>query len=73
MRTATAELTAEILKLPSEEIVRVVQTLLDLINPASTEIDEAWAVEAEQRIDAFEKGKISAVEGESAMRSLKEG
>ena len=72
MRTITAELTAEILKLPSEEIVQVVEALLDRINPASAEIDEAWAAEAERRIDAFEKGKISTVDGESAMRSLKE-
>jgi putative addiction module component (TIGR02574 family) len=71
MRTIAAELTAEILKLPSEEIVQVVETLLDRLNPASAEIDEAWAVEAERRIDAFEKGKISAVDGESTIRSVR--
>jgi len=29
--------------------------MLDRINPASAEIDEAWATEAERRIDAFEQ------------------
>jgi len=68
----TAELTAEILKLPSDEIVQVVETLLNRINPTSAQIDEAWATEAERRIDAFEQGKIPTVDGESAMRALRE-
>lgn len=72
VRPTTAELTAEILKLPPEEIVQVMETLLDRINPASAPIDEAWAAEVEWRVDTFEEGKISAVDGESAMRSLRE-
>lgn len=68
----TAELTAEILKLPSEEIVKVVEALLNRINPVLVEVDEVWGQEAERRVDAFEKGEISAIDGDSAMRSLKE-
>jgi putative addiction module component (TIGR02574 family) len=60
----TAELTAEILKLPSEEIVQVVEALLNRINPVSAEVDEVWAQEAERRVDAFEKGEISAIDGD---------
>lgn len=68
----TAELTAEILKLPSEEIVQVVEALLNRINPVSAEVDEVWGQEVERRVDAFEKGEISAIEGDFAMRSLKD-
>ncbi|HEX6564498.1 MAG TPA: addiction module protein [Chthoniobacterales bacterium] len=73
MRTTTAELTAEILKLPSEEIAQVVEALLDRIDPISPEVDKIWVREAEERIDAFEQGKISAVDAESAMNRLREG
>ncbi len=68
----TAEFTAEILKLPSEEIVQVVEALLNRINPVSAEVDEVWGQEAERRVDAFEKGEISAIDGDFAMRSLKD-
>jgi len=73
MRTTTAELTAEILKLRSEEIAQVVEALLDRIDPVSPEVDKIWAREAEERIDAFEQGKISAVDAESAMNRLRKG
>jgi putative addiction module component (TIGR02574 family) len=72
MRMTTTELTAEILKLPSEEIVKVVEALLNRINPVPVEVDQVWAQEAERRVDAFEKGEISAIDGDFAMRSLKE-
>jgi putative addiction module component (TIGR02574 family) len=68
----TAELTAEILKLPSEEIVQVVEALLNRINPVSAEVDGVWGQEVERRVDAFEKGEISAIDGDFAMRSLKD-
>jgi putative addiction module component (TIGR02574 family) len=68
----TAELTAEILKLPSEEIVQVVEALLNRINPVLAEVDEVWGQEVERRVDAFEKGEISAIDGDFAMRSLKD-
>lgn len=68
----SAELTTEILKLPREEIVRVVEALLDRINPVAPEVDDAWGQEVERRLDAFEKGEISATDGESAMRNLRE-
>ena len=68
----TAELTAEILKLPSEEIAQVVEALLNRINPVSAEVDEVWGQEVERRVDAFEKGEISAIDGDFAMRSLKD-
>jgi putative addiction module component (TIGR02574 family) len=71
MKTTTAGLTAEILKLSSEEIAEVVEALLDRINPVSPEVDERWSQEVEHRIDAFEKGEISAIDGESAMRDLR--
>jgi putative addiction module component (TIGR02574 family) len=72
MRMTTAELTAEILKLPSEEIVQVVEALLNRINPVSAEVDEVWGQEVERRVDAFEKGEVSAIDGDFAMRSLKD-
>jgi len=46
----------------------------ELISSLSTpdqEIDELWAEEAEGRIDAFERGKIKAVELDKVLEKLK--
>ena len=34
------------------------------------EIEAKWAAESEDRIDAFERGELQAVDGPSAMREL---
>ena len=34
------------------------------------EIDEAWAIEAEDRIDAFERGEIAAIPAEEVFEEI---
>ena len=36
-----------------------------------TEVEGRWAAESEDRIDAFEWGELSAVDGPSALRDLR--
>jgi len=35
------------------------------------EVETKWAAESEDRIDAFERGELSAVDGPSALRDLR--
>ena len=47
------------------------RSIEDMDNAIRRRIDEAWAEEAERRIDAYDAGKISARPAEDIMRDLK--
>ena len=56
------QILAEALKLPPVERAELVEDLLSSFEFTSREkIDALWAKEAEDRIDAFERGKMSTV------------
>ena len=42
------------------------------IEPDISKFDNEWAVEAENRIQAFQDGKIEALDGEQVVAELKE-
>jgi len=42
------------------------------IEPDISQFDKEWANEAEDRIQAFKKGKIEALDGEQVVAELKE-
>jgi len=57
-----AQVLEEALSLPPEERAELIdrlQSSLDL--PSHKKIDELWAQEAEDRLDAFERGEIKAI------------
>ncbi|MBI4443725.1 MAG: addiction module protein [Acidobacteria bacterium] len=61
-----SELSHQVLKqalsLPPEERAEVAELLLSSLDPATQRrIDSLWAEEAEDRLDAFNKGEIRAV------------
>ena len=52
-------------QLPREERERLVDELLESLNePASSELDAAWAVEIERRLSAYDRGEVRAVSAE---------
>lgn len=56
------QILAEALALPPMERAEMVEKLLSSFDFTSRkEIDEFWAQEVESRIDAYERGEISAV------------
>ena len=56
------QILAEALKLPPVERAELVENLLSSFEFQAREtIDALWAEEAEDRIDAFERGEIAAV------------
>lgn len=72
MAIASEKLTKTVLALPARTRARLAEKLLaSLDDPGQPEIDALWADEVEDRITAFERGKIRAVPGEQAFRGLK--
>jgi putative addiction module component (TIGR02574 family) len=56
------QILAEALNLPPIERAEIVKELLSSFEfPSRKTIDELWAQEAESRIDAYERGEITAI------------
>ena len=75
MSERSTKLVEEALALPPEERAKLVDRLLTSLDVSPDhKIDELWAQEAEDRLDAFERGEIktvSAKEAFDAARGLK--
>jgi putative addiction module component (TIGR02574 family) len=72
MTTATAKLADQLLSLPCEDRIYLVDRLLESLNaPSREEIDRVWAEEAERRIDELESGKVQAVPGEQVFAEIR--
>jgi putative addiction module component (TIGR02574 family) len=73
MTTATAKLADQVLSLPCEDRIYLVDRLLQSLNaPSREEIDRLWADEAERRIEELDSGKIEAIPGEQVFAEIRE-
>ncbi len=62
----------EIVELNSQERARLIDLLWESLDEARIgEIEKKWAVESEDRIDAFERGELNAVDGPAALEGLR--
>jgi len=62
---------AEALALPPIERASLIDELLASFDfPARREVDELWAREAEERIDAYERGEVKAVPADKVFRRI---
>ena len=62
MTTHTQQVLEEAVGLPPIERAELVEGILSSFDfPARADIDAAWAREAEDRIDAYERGDIAAI------------
>jgi putative addiction module component (TIGR02574 family) len=65
------QILAEALKLPPVERAELVENLLSSFEFRSREtIDVLWAQEAENRIDAFERGEIAAIPAKEVFEEI---
>ena len=56
-----AAIRTEVLGLPAEERVKLIDVLWDSLSlPELKSREAAWAAESERRIDAFEAGRLTA-------------
>jgi len=58
---ASKEILKEALNLTPTEKAELIDKLLSSLEKPDKELDELWAGEAEDRIDAYEQGKIKAL------------
>lgn len=67
-----ASIQKEILQLDSQERAKLIDLLWESLDEARIkEIEAKWASESEERIDAFERGELSAVDGPAALQDLR--
>lgn len=68
----TAKVVTDALSLPPRSRAKLADKLLESLDqPGQKKIDNLWADEAEDRIDAYEKGEIKVTSGKDVFRKLK--
>jgi len=58
---ASNEILKEVLNLAPTEKAKLIDKLLSSLDKPDKELDKLWAKEAEDRIEAYEQGKIRAL------------
>ena len=67
-----ASIKEEVLQLNSNERAMLIDLLWESLDEARIkEIEVKWAAESEDRIDAFERGELPAIDGPAALRELR--
>lgn len=66
----TKELIAEIISLPVEERVLVIDSLLKSLNPPESEIDKKWAGVAKIRLEQIHSGEVQSIPGEDVFKRV---
>ncbi|MGA2939909.1 MAG: addiction module protein [Syntrophobacteraceae bacterium] len=64
------DLISEAVSLPVEIRIRLVEELLESLNPTHQDIDELWAVESERRAAQIEGGEVETVPGDVVFERL---
>lgn len=73
MSASNEELLKQALALPLQERAELVEQLLATFQtPPDPRIDELWAREAEDRIDAYDRGELKAVPAEEVFNRIKQ-
>ncbi len=67
MARVREKLVEELMSLSPIEKAELVETLLSSLDKPDSEIDELWAKEAEDRLDAYNKGELKAVSLEDVL------
>ena len=66
----TDDLIAKALLLPVEVRTQLADKLLQSLNPGQKEIDEAWAAEAEKRVQEIRTGKVKTIPGGEVFKKI---
>lgn len=72
MTTQAEQILSEVLHLSPLEKAKLVERILESFDfPNRDEIDTLWAKEIEDRIDAYEEGKIEAIPAKEVFEEIK--
>lgn len=69
--STTENILKKALSLNPCEKAHIIDTLISSLDNPDKELDELWAKEAENRIDAYDQGKIKAVSLENVLQKYK--
>jgi putative addiction module component (TIGR02574 family) len=73
MSASTEQKHKQALALPPQERAELVEQLLATFQaPPDPHIDELWAREAEDRLDAYDRGELKAVPAEEVFNRIKQ-
>ncbi len=67
----TDNILKEALTLKPSEKAQLIDKLISSLDKSDKEIDELWAKEAEDRIDAYDLGKIKAISLEKVLKKYR--
>jgi len=69
--TTTDNIFKDALTLSPSEKAQLIDKLISTLDKPGKEIDELWAKEAENRIDAYDQGKIKAISLEKILQKYR--
>jgi len=69
--TTTDNIFKEALTLSPSEKAQLIDKLISTLDKPDSEIDKVWAKEAEDRIDAYDQGKLKAVSLEKILQKYR--
>ena len=73
MSTTLEQLAEQAMNLPGESRARLADLLVESLDAdALTEIDRLWLSEAKRRRDEVRSGKVKAIPGDEALRSVRD-
>lgn len=66
----TADLMTEATSLPLEERAKLVDSLLQTLNPPDSTVTDAWLALARRRLDDVDSGRITTIPGEEVFAKV---
>jgi putative addiction module component (TIGR02574 family) len=67
----TTELMNEAASLPLEERARLVDSLLQTLNPVDETVAAAWLATARRRLDELDSGRVAAIPGDAVFEKVR--
>lgn len=67
---STQSLLDEVISLPVEMRAKFAEALLESLNPASDDIEQAWREEAEKRLESIRNGTAKTIDGEEVFQKI---
>ena len=73
MATVSDKVMDEVLSLPADARISLIEKLLASLNlPTQSEIDREWAEEAERRVAQIDGGEVELIPGEEVFAKLRQ-
>ena len=70
MTREARELLTEALELPADERAEMVAELLESLEPADADVEEAWAIEIQERVAAARAGELAGTDWRTVLQRV---